>query len=657
VDDAARREDLGTAGEAQVTSKTDFICLGRAAVDLYGLERGARLEDAQHFAKYLGGSSGNVAAGLSRLGLKVAMLTRVGDEHMGRFVREALAAEGVDVRAVKTDPKRLTGLVLLGIENAESFPHIFYRENCADMGLEPADVDAAPFASARALALTGTHLSTDGVRAAARRALALAKQHGLRVVLDIDYRPALWGLAGHGGGAEREKASAAVTREIQAFLPDCDLVVGTEEEIRVAGGGASALEALAAIRAKTAATLVMKRGVAGCVVFEGAIPATVEQGLVVGGFPVEVLNVLGAGDAFISGYLSGWIENLPPAECGRRGNAAGAIVVTRHGCTPAMPTRAELEEFMGRAATPAQPDEDARIAALHRAASVAPFAGDLCVLAFDHRRQLEQMAAAAGADYARISHFKALVADALLSVAAAPRPGLTLGAIVDGRHGGQALTRLAGSGAWLGRPVELPGSRPLEFEAHSEIALELLAWPRRQVIKCLVNYHPADPIELRLAQESRLAGLAEAAARLERELLIEVICSGPGRTVDAHTTPTVLRRLYHLGLRPAWWKLEAQADEAWREIAGIVAASDPLCRGALLLGLDASEAQVAQSFDVAARHAVCRGFAIGRTIFGPPAREWLAGTIDDATAVARIAAGYARMIDAWRRRRPAAAAA
>ncbi len=142
--------------------------------------------------------------------------------------------------------------MLLGIESAESFPHIFYRENCADMGLEPADVDAAPFAAAKALAITGTHLSTDGVRAASRRAIALAKQHGLRVVLDIDYRPVLWGLAGHGGGADRDKGSAEVTRQMQAFLPDCDLVVGTEEEIRVAGGGASALEALQAIRARTA---------------------------------------------------------------------------------------------------------------------------------------------------------------------------------------------------------------------------------------------------------------------------------------------------------------------------------------------------------------------------------------------------------------------
>jgi 5-dehydro-2-deoxygluconokinase len=640
-----------------VTGAIDFICLGRAAVDLYGLERGTRLEDAQHFAKYLGGSSGNVAVGLARLGLRVAMLTRVGDEHMGRFVREALAAEGVDVTAVSTDPGRLTGLVLLAIEGAESFPHIFYRENCADMGLGPADVDLAPFARAKALAITGTHLSTESVRAAARRAIALARQHRLRVVLDVDYRPVLWGLAGHGGGADRALGSAEVTRQIQGFLPDCDLVVGTEEEIRVAGGGASVIEALAAIRARTQATIVLKRGVAGCVVFEGPIPPGVDQGLVVAGFPVEVLNVLGAGDAFLSGFLSGWIGGLPSAHCARRGNAAGAIVVSRHGCTPAMPTRAELEEFMSRASIPSRPDEDERIAALHRVTTARPLAEDLCVLAFDHRRQLEQMAAAAGSAYARIADFKLLVAEAVVQVAAGLHPGVQLGAIADSRHGSKALRRLRASGTWIGQPVELPASRPLEFESRGEIGLELLHWPRHHVVKCLVNYHPADPVELRLTQETRLAALAEATRVLERELLVEVICSGPGRSVDGRTTPAVLRRLYHLGIHPAWWKLEAQSEESWREIGEVITACDPLCHGALLLGLDASEEQVASSFEIAARHAVCRGFAIGRTIFGAPARDWFAGAIDDATAIARVAASYARMIEQWRRRRPAAAAA
>lgn len=640
-----------------MTRTTDFICLGRAAVDLYGLERGARLEDTQTFAKYLGGSSANVAVGLARLGLRAAMVTRVGDEHMGRFVRETLAAEGVDVAAVRTDPGRLTGLVLLGIEDAERFPHIFYRQDCADMALEAADVDSAPFATARALALTGTHLSTEAVRQASRRAIALAKQHGLRVVLDIDYRPVLWGQAGHGGGAERARATAEVTRQLQAFLPQCDLVVGTEEEIQVAGGGDSILDALGEIRSRTTATIVMKRGVAGCVVFEEAIPASIAEGVVVAGFPVDVMNVLGAGDAFLSGYLSGWIAGLPALQCARRGNASGAIVVTRHGCTPAMPTRDELEEFLSRSSPPTRPDLDERIASLHRAASVTRQSGDLCILAFDHRRQLEQMAAAAGAGYGRIAQFKALVAEAVQGVAQQQGRDIRLGAIVDDRYGSRALARLNRTACWIGRPVELPGSRPLEFEVAGGIGLELIAWPRSHIVKCLVNFHPADPIELRLAQESRLVELDRAARRLERELLIEVISSGPGRAVDADTTANVLRRLYHLGMRPAWWKLEAQSTDGWREIASVVAAHDPLCRGVLLLGLDASEDQIAHSFEIAAKHAVCRGFAIGRTIFGQAARDWLAGTLDDAAAIARVGAGYARVIDLWRRLRPAAAAA
>src|SRR5687767_13878840 len=108
----------------------DFIAMGRAAVDLYGEQIGGRLEDMQSFAKYLGGCPANISVGAARLGLKPAMLTRVGDEHMGRFVRESLAAEGVDVSHVTTDPKRLTGLVILGIRDHDTFPLIFVRTDC-----------------------------------------------------------------------------------------------------------------------------------------------------------------------------------------------------------------------------------------------------------------------------------------------------------------------------------------------------------------------------------------------------------------------------------------------------------------------------------------------------------------------------------------------
>ena len=125
-----------------MTERTlDLIGLGRASVDLYGEQVGGRLEDMASFAKYVGGSPTNTVIGAARLGLKSAMITRVGDEHMGRFIRETLSAEGVDTSHVKTDPERLTALVILGIRDKETFPLIFYRENCADMALEESDFD------------------------------------------------------------------------------------------------------------------------------------------------------------------------------------------------------------------------------------------------------------------------------------------------------------------------------------------------------------------------------------------------------------------------------------------------------------------------------------------------------------------------------------
>src|SRR3954467_1200127 len=170
----------------------DLACLGRLAVDLYAQQVGARLEDVATFAKYLGGSSANIAFGVARLGLRAAMISRVGDEQMGRFLTETLQREGCDTSQVQIDPQRLTALVLLGLKDRDTFPLIFYRENCADMAIDAALIDEAFIADCRALLITGTHLSTPTVRAAASAALAHARKHGTVTVLDIDYRPVLW---------------------------------------------------------------------------------------------------------------------------------------------------------------------------------------------------------------------------------------------------------------------------------------------------------------------------------------------------------------------------------------------------------------------------------------------------------------------------------
>ena len=144
----------------------DVVTIGRSSVDLYGAQIGGRLEDMGSFKKYIGGSPTNIACGSARLGLKSAVITRVGDEHMGRFVREQLLAEGGDVRGVTTDPERLTALVILGIRDEDSFPLIFYRENCADMALCEDDIEEALIADARSVLATGTHLSNPRTKAA-----------------------------------------------------------------------------------------------------------------------------------------------------------------------------------------------------------------------------------------------------------------------------------------------------------------------------------------------------------------------------------------------------------------------------------------------------------------------------------------------------------
>jgi 5-dehydro-2-deoxygluconokinase len=629
----------------------DVICVGRAAVDLYGEQIGGRLEDMLTFAKYLGGSPANTSVGCARLGLKAAMLTRVGDEHNGRFVRETLAAEGVDVGHVVTDPRRLTALVFLGIRDKDTFPLVFYRENCADMAISPADFDAAFIASAKALLVSGTHLSTQQTYDTCRTAMRFARETGTRVVLDIDYRPVLWGLTGLGLGEQRFVASDRVSAHLQTVVADCDLVVGTEEEIHIAGGATDTLAALRALRALTPATLVVKRGPMGCVVFPGAIPDAVDKGVVGPGFPVEVYNILGAGDAFMAGFLRGWLRDEALERCAAYANACGALVVSRHGCAPAIPSWEELEQFLAHGSRTTRLREDAGLERLHRVTTRTRRWPSLAVLAFDHRAQLEAIADEHGAPRERIRDFKRLVAEGAVRGA-----GDTAGAgvILDDRYGDDVLPALTGRGLWIARPVEVPGSRPLAFEAGDNLALALRAWPGEHVAKCLVYCHPDDPPELRRAQVAGLLALQVACAATFRELLVEVL---PPRDLaaDASTTARSLAQLYEAGVYPDWWKLPPAADaRAWSEATAVIERHDRHCRGVVMLGLEADEATLEASFEVAAQFGICKGFAVGRSIFAAPARAWFAGKASDGEVVDEVAGRYARLIGMWQRARSAA---
>src|SRR5208283_2533261 len=178
----------------------DLISIGRSSVDLYGQQIGGRLEDVGSFAKSVGGCPANIAIGAARLGLKSALITRVGAEQMGAFIREQLVREGVAIDGVYIDRERLTALVLLAVEAEGVSPTIFPRSDCADMALNENDIEEDFIARARAIVVTGTHFSRPAAASAQAKAIALARKHGAKLIFDVDYRPNLWGLAGHAAG-------------------------------------------------------------------------------------------------------------------------------------------------------------------------------------------------------------------------------------------------------------------------------------------------------------------------------------------------------------------------------------------------------------------------------------------------------------------------
>jgi 5-dehydro-2-deoxygluconokinase len=636
--------------EAEMTSGTgkpaalDVITVGRCSVDLYGQQIGSRLEDIASFAKSVGGCPSNIAIGTARLGLKSAVITRVGDEQMGRYVREQMAREGVATDGITTDPQRLTSLVLLSVENDKTFPLIFYRDNCADSALCEADIDEKFVASSAALLVTGTHFARPLNDAAQRKAMKIAKAHGGKICFDIDYRPNLWGLAGHGAGEERYIKSDKVSEHIKTVLPDCDLIVGTEEEVHIAAGSEDTLEALKTIRSLSSATIVLKRGPMGCVVYPAAIPNRLEDGIVGQGFPIEVYNVLGAGDAFFSGFLRGWLKNEPLETCATYANACGAFAVSRLLCSPEIPTWDELQYFLKHGSPHKALRKDEAINHVHWATTRREQPPKLLALAIDHRIQLEAIADKAGAPRERIAPFKRLAIAAIGQVSKG-KPGF--GTLLDDTYGRDAMFDAAKLNLWIGRPLEHPGSRPLSFEFTQDVGARLVEWPVTHTIKCLAFYHPDDPAELRIEQAQKLRTLYEAARKVGRELLIEIIAGRHG-SLDNVTIASALQQIYAYGIKPDWWKLEPQATSAaWGNIEKTIKAYDPYCRGIVLLGLDAPEDDLARAFATTAGHATIKGFAVGRTIFSTVAESWLAGKTDDSNATAEMAERFANLVNVW----------
>lgn len=313
----------------------DVLVVGRLLADIYPNQLRTPLSEIESFTRFVGGFAGNVATGLARLGVPTAILSRVGDDGHGEFCRTFLEREGVDTSWLGVDPTYRTALAFCEAWPPDHFPITYYRTpSCPDWEIA---FDDFPIEEARTVPwclLTGTGLARSPSRDVH---VALAQERtATKTVLDLDWRPMLW------------EGTAAYRAYVGALLPFVDVVIGNESEFQAVRDG-DPVDVARQVHAAGPELVVLKRGGAGVLALHGHGEEDVP------GLPVEVVNGLGAGDAFGASLLASLLRGLPVAEACRRGNAAGAIVATRLACSQAMPTSAEVDELLATGVAPPQP--------------------------------------------------------------------------------------------------------------------------------------------------------------------------------------------------------------------------------------------------------------------------------------------------------------
>ena len=306
----------------------DLVTIGRIGVDIYPLQDAVRLEDAETFGKYLGGSATNVAIAAARHGLRSAVVTATGADPFGRFARRELAGFGVDDRFVRTVPELKTPVTFCEIFPPDDFPLYFYRDPIApDLAIGPADLDLAAIGSARVFWATVTGLSREPSRSAHHAAWA-ARGRAPLTILDLDYRPMFW------------PSPTQATAEVGKALEQVTVAVGNREECAIAVGETDPHRAADALLARGAQLAVVKQGP------RGVLAKTAAETVEVPGHRVKVVNGLGAGDGFGGALCLGLLRGWPLERTVRFANVAGAVVATRRECSTAMPTTAEVDDAM-----------------------------------------------------------------------------------------------------------------------------------------------------------------------------------------------------------------------------------------------------------------------------------------------------------------------
>ncbi len=306
-----------------------FAVFGRAGMDLFATPIGVKSEDADTFHADLGGSSANICAGLVKLGSRASLVTSVSDDAVARFCLNRLRHYGVDTSYIRVVGGEYRMSVAIYESTTENFQNVIYRNGAVDFQVTEEDVDKVDYGAFSAVLSAGTVFASEPSRSATFRAFENARNAGLPVIFDIDYRPYSW--------PSPEVAADVLSRAGEAS----DLIVGNDEEFGFMAGGIDKGFAKAReLAAKPGRVVIYKMGE------KGAVTLADGQEITTGIYPVDAIKPVGAGDSFMAGLLASIAAGYSLEDAVMRGSACASIVVSQPGCAPAMPTTPELDAFL-----------------------------------------------------------------------------------------------------------------------------------------------------------------------------------------------------------------------------------------------------------------------------------------------------------------------
>ncbi|OXS55501.1 5-dehydro-2-deoxygluconokinase [Cohnella sp. CIP 111063] len=317
--------------------KFDLTAIGRLCIDLNANEINRPMEQTMTFTKYVGGSPANIAIGVSRLGRRTAFIGKIADDQMGRFIRGYLDKEGIETRNVVTDTTgAVTGLAFTEIKSPTECSILMYRDNVADLKLSPSEVDESLIADSKALLVSGTALAASPSREAVLLAVDYARRHGTKVVFDLDYRPYTW---------QSEEETAAYYNLV---AEKSDIIVGTREEFDCmekfeANPGHDDRITASKWFGYAAGIVIIKHGKEGSIAYSAD-----GQEHRARSFPAKVIKTFGAGDSYAAGFIHGLLSGWTIGKSMEFGSAAASIVISSHSCSDAMPTAAQVTDYIER---------------------------------------------------------------------------------------------------------------------------------------------------------------------------------------------------------------------------------------------------------------------------------------------------------------------